>query len=66
MGIQACGCVFSRTVQNGWTYTSLHDFSGPGFISPVSNGSFDSQGNLWGTASTDGHVRDGGVWEIIP
>lgn len=36
---------------SGWTYTSLHDFSGPDGSSPISDVTLDSYGNLYGTTS---------------
>ena len=68
-GVNNLGSVFKLTnTQNGWVYTSLHDF--PGFTgdvnSPISNVSNDAQGNHWGTASAGGANDGGGVWRITP
>jgi uncharacterized repeat protein (TIGR03803 family) len=68
-GANGGGSVFKLSnTQNGWVYTSFYDFHAfrGDLLWPISNVSFDSQGNLWGTASTDGSIGDGGVWEIIP
>jgi uncharacterized repeat protein (TIGR03803 family) len=60
--------VFKLTQSNGsWAYSSLHDFTGGsdgGY--PISNVTFDSEGNLYGTASRGGQYGDGVVWEITP
>jgi uncharacterized repeat protein (TIGR03803 family) len=60
--------VFKLTQSNGsWTYTSLHDFTGGGDgTGPVSNVTFDSSGNLYGTTSEGGTDGNGVVWEITP
>ncbi len=57
--------------QDGWSYTSLHDFTGGsdgGY--PSSTVSIDANGNLFGTASRGGTGCDGigcgVVWEITP
>jgi uncharacterized repeat protein (TIGR03803 family) len=71
-GANTKGNVFKLTPSDGgWTYTSLHDFTGGsdgGY--PVSNVIFDSAGNLYGTASGGGSgCGEGGcgvVWEIVP
>lgn len=64
------GAVFSLSA-GGWAYTSLHDFTGGSDgATPVSTVSFDSQGNMFGTASTGGESCAqtprgcGVVWEI--
>ena len=69
------GNVWELSPSNGgWTYTSLHDFTGGSDGgNPVSNVVFDTSGNLYGTASTGGatggkcgNVGCGVVWEITP
>ena len=64
-GTYAGGAVFELTnTQNGWLYTSLHDFPafhGDGYL-PISNVAFDANGNLWGTASRD---TGGGYWARV-
>ena len=55
-GANGWGSVFKLTPSmGGWTYTSLHDFTGGsdgGY--PVGNLVFDANGNLYGTASIGG------------
>jgi len=67
-GANRGGRVFKLTnTQNGWVYSSLHDFgSGLDFINPISNVTFDADGNLWGTATGCNSGCLGGVWEITP
>jgi uncharacterized repeat protein (TIGR03803 family) len=68
------GNVFKLTnTQNGWEYTSLHDFAdGPDGAYPVSNVTVDPNGNLYGTASASGTINNacpvgcGTVWMIKP
>lgn len=51
----------------GWTYTSLHDFTGgDGGAYPLSSVIVDASGNLYGTASAGGSHGHGVVWEIAP
>ena len=68
-GANGGGAVFKLTnTQNGWAYSSFHDFPANRFdaLNPISNVSFDTNGNLWGTASFCGEGCLGEVWEIIP
>ena len=67
-GAYFAGSIFKLTPSNGsWTYTSLHDFTGGGDGAfPVSNVTFDANGNLYGTASAGGAYGAGVVWEITP
>ncbi len=67
-GAYGWGSIFKLTPSNGgWTYTSLHDFTGGNDGSrPISDVIFDGQGNLYGTASLDGANRQGVIWEITP
>ena len=66
------GNVFKLTRSNGgWTYSSLHDFTGGSDgSSPLSSVSIDGSGNLYGTTSDGGLVTGscpdgcGVVWEI--
>ena len=62
------GSVFKLTnTGNGWTYTSLHDFTGGNDgANPISNVTIDTNGNLYGTASKGGSLSDGVVWQITP
>jgi hypothetical protein len=66
-GAYEYGAVFRLTHgSGGWTYTSLHDFTGGtdgGY--PLSNVTFDADGDLYGTAEAGGS-NDGVVWEITP
>ena len=67
-GANGLGNVFELTPSNGsWTYTSLHDFTGGSDgAKPYCSVSFDSSGNLYGTASAGGSHTVGVVWEITP
>ena len=62
------GAVFKLAHSNGnWTYTSLHDFTnGNDGSYPVGNPSFDSSGNILGSASWGGASMVGTVWEVTP
>jgi len=66
---QLCpGAIFKLTnTSGGWTFTSLHDFTGGDDGShPSSTVLFDAAGNAYGTASWGGTHGDGVVWEITP
>jgi uncharacterized repeat protein (TIGR03803 family) len=69
---QLPGAVFKLTRgNNGWTFTSLHDFTGGNDGgSPASTVAFGANGNLYGTATYGGAychpVGCGVVWEITP
>ncbi len=67
-GLYESGNVFKLTPsKGGWTYTSLHDFTGGSDGgSPFSNVIFDAVGNLYGTAYAGGSHGVGVVWEIMP
>jgi hypothetical protein len=74
-GAYRYGNVFKLTPSNGgWTYTSLHDFTGGSDgKNPISTLVSDADGNLYGTASaggrTDGfcqYTACGVVFEITP
>jgi len=63
------GRVFKLSnTQNGWVYTSLHDFTGGrdggGYV--YSNVSIDTDGTLYGTAFGGGDYGYGVVWMIKP
>jgi uncharacterized repeat protein (TIGR03803 family) len=62
------GSVFKLTHSDGgWTYTSLHDFTGDSDgRSPYGHLIFDASGNLYGTAGWGGSSGNGVVWEITP
>jgi uncharacterized repeat protein (TIGR03803 family) len=50
-----------------WAYTSLHDFTGGvDGGTPYSSVVFDTNGDLYGTASAGGAYRFGTVFEITP
>ena len=67
-GAHGYGAVFKLTPANGsWTYTSLHDFTnGSDGGYPYANLVFDTQGNIYGTASSGGAFGQGVVFEITP
>ena len=62
------GAVFKLThTGQGWTYTSLHDFTnGSDGSYPYCNLVFDSQGNIYGTASSGGAFGNGVAFQITP
>ncbi len=67
-GVYGNGSVFKLTPSpGGWTYTSLHDFTGgsDGAL-PVATPVFDSAGNLYGTTSIGGAYNDGTIFRITP
>jgi uncharacterized repeat protein (TIGR03803 family) len=51
-----------------WTYTDLHDFSGPPSDGdyPMASPVVDAQGNIYGTTAYGGTYGYGTVWEISP
>jgi len=52
---------------SGWTYNSLHDFSGGADGKrPYSTVAFDASGNLYGTTESGGANGIGEVWEFTP
>ncbi len=73
-GVYQLGSVFKLTLANGvWTYTSLHDFSGPDGYKPWGSVALDGSGNLYGTTLYGGNTSGlceydgcGVVWEITP
>lgn len=66
-GAHRAGSIFKLTPLNdGWTYTDLHDFDLADGEQPVGNIIIDSTGNLYGTASNGGGYNGGSVWEITP
>ncbi len=69
-GAYGAGNVFRLTPgADGWTYTSLHDFSGqsdPTGAFPKSALVIDASGNIYGTASEGGASNAGTVFEITP
>lgn len=67
-GTHDWGSVFKLTRTNGgWTYSSLHDFTGASDGgAPYGGLAFDAYGNLYGTASVGGAYGNGVVFEIAP
>jgi uncharacterized repeat protein (TIGR03803 family) len=70
-GSYESGTVYKLVYNSGaWTYQTLHDFYSTTGDSPFSVVTFDSQGNLYGTADDGGHgdcnTGCGVVWEITP
>jgi uncharacterized repeat protein (TIGR03803 family) len=75
-GANGLGSVFKLTPSGGgWTYTSLHDFSGQDGAYPESSLTLDQSGNIYGTASSGGTAGGqncypnpgcGVVFEITP
>ena len=62
------GSVFKLTPSDGgWTYTSLHDFTGgTDGSNPYSNLVFDASGNLYGATYGGGAHLYGVVFQITP
>ena len=62
------GAAFKLTAGNGgWSYTSLHDFTGGSDGGDPRGGVIlDRNGNVYGTASAGGSYGYGVVWEITP
>lgn len=73
-GAHNAGNVFKLTnTGSGWSYTSLHDFTGgTDGGNPIGIVTLDTAGNLYGTASQGGNLSGcsgvgcGLVWEITP
>ena len=67
-GTTQAGSVFKLTNSgSGWTYTSLYDFTGGNDGKfPYGNVTFDSTGDIFGTASIGGQHNAGTIWEITP
>ncbi len=67
-GANGLGAVFKLTHSSGgWSYTSLHDFTGGSDGSyPYSNLVFDANGTIYGTASGGGAFGLGTVFAITP
>lgn len=63
-----CGSVFKLTPgSDGWTFTSLHDFTGGSDgATPISSLVLDANGNMYGTASSGGTYDNGVAWQITP
>jgi uncharacterized repeat protein (TIGR03803 family) len=67
-GAFANGSVFKLTPTGlgGWTYTSLHDFTGEDGSLVFGGPTMDANGNLYGTAAMGGQFGHGVVWKITP
>lgn len=67
-GAHQFGNIFKLTpTGGGWSYTSLHDFTGgEDGAYPLSSVTMDASNNLYGTASGGGSQGHGVVWEITP
>jgi uncharacterized repeat protein (TIGR03803 family) len=67
-GPYMAGNVFKLTnTQNGWEYSSLHDFTGGSDgASPISTVSIDTDGTLYGTTSAGGQAGGGTIWMVKP
>jgi uncharacterized repeat protein (TIGR03803 family) len=67
-GVHGLGTVFKLTPSvGGWTYTDLHDFTGSsGGQAPYGPLAIDSNGNIYGVASSGGTGGYGAVFEITP
>jgi uncharacterized repeat protein (TIGR03803 family) len=64
-GANQLGSVFELSPSGGgWTYRTLHDFSGGDGAYPYSTLVFDGSGNLYGTTYGGGVHGDGVVFEI--
>jgi len=61
------GAIFKLSAGD-YAYTSLYDFGLlSGGVNPISNVTFDSSGNMYGTATGGGgHGYGGVVWKITP
>ena len=59
-------CKLTKT-QNGWVYSSLHDFAGGSDgANPTSSVAIDTNGTIYGTARLGGFQNNGVVWQIKP
>ncbi len=67
-GVNSFGNIFKLTnTNNGWVYTSLHDFTGGADGAfPQSQVTIDVDGTLYGTASQGGTNNRGVIWMIKP
>jgi uncharacterized repeat protein (TIGR03803 family) len=70
-GVYESGAIFELTYSAGsWTYKTLHDFDSNTGDSPFGGVTFDSKGNMYGTAFLGGtgacNLGCGVVWEITP
>ena len=67
-GANQFGNVFElANTQNGWVYTSLHDFAGGSDgANPIGSVAIDTDGTLYGTSRLGGFQNNGLVWTIKP
>lgn len=66
-GQYALGTIFEISPsENGWTYTVLHRFAGPGLFDSYAPLTMDSAGNLYGTTYEGGTDGFGVVFELTP
>lgn len=66
-GTIGIGYIFQLTPSNGsWIFTDLHDFVGREGSYPFDGLVVDAGGNIYGTASSDGELDDGTLFEITP
>ena len=67
-GLYGYGSVFKLThINGGWTYSSLHDFTGGSDGAyPEAGVTLDANGNIYGTASSGGAYVHGVAFEITP
>lgn len=64
---EGCGEVFKMTPSGpGWTYTQFDWQLDNDGCFPIGGVIFDSNGNMYGTASMEGANLNGTVWEITP
>jgi uncharacterized repeat protein (TIGR03803 family) len=63
-----CGLVFklSPGKSGKWTYSVVHEFTGPDGANPAAGVILDSQGNLYGTTQSGGAYGGGVIFEITP
>lgn len=66
-GAIGIGYIFQLTPSNGsWIFADLHDFVGREGSYPFDGLVVDAGGNIYGTASSDGELDDGTIFEITP
>jgi uncharacterized repeat protein (TIGR03803 family) len=66
-GATGNGNIFKLTASTGFSYSSVHDFSGGNDGKrPISNVALDSAGDMFGTTQVGGADTQGVVWEITP
>jgi uncharacterized repeat protein (TIGR03803 family) len=67
LGNEGCGMVYQLKPNSDgtWTETVIHAFNGSDGAYPLSSLIFDAQGNLYGSASGEGHYPDV-VYQLTP